>query len=230
MEPVGRPWGTKNPEYAARRAALADAARARLLADGGATSLHELAEAAGVSVPTLRHYFGDRAGVVAAALRREEVAAAPHLSRLAAPSSSDLTESLTGFLRELVAAWGRYGVGRVFTVGLVVGAYDVEAGPAYLDGVLEPTLQAIEARLAGHAAAGALRIAAGDAEGLRAAALSLVAPVLVGLIHQDALGGAACRRLDLNAFVATHVAGFVRAYGPAPRRPRTPSTGATRRR
>lgn len=220
---MGRPIGARNPDYEAKRAALADAALPRLMADGGGTSLNEFAAELGVSVPTLKHYFGDRPGLIAAALRRQSELARPFVEPLATPSSRDLSTSLVGFLRALVRAWRPFGVGRVFTVGMAAGAYDAAVGPAYLDGVLEPTLQAIERRLQAHARAGALRVGPDDAGGLRAAALALLSPVVLALIHQDALGGANCRNLDVEAFVATHVAAFIRGWGrpgrtPKPRR------------
>lgn len=213
---MGRPIGSKNAEYARRRAALLDAAMPRLLADQGATSFNEIAAAVGVSVPTLRHYFADRPGLIAAALRHQQSRGAPHLARVAAPSSADLGTSLAQFLGELALAWRTFGVGRLFAGGLAMGLRDTAAGPAYLDGILEPTLVAVEARLRAHAEVGALRVAPDDAAGLRAAALSLLAPVVLALLHQDALGGAACRALDVPTYVQVHVDGFVRAYGADP--------------
>jgi AcrR family transcriptional regulator len=220
---VGRPIGSKHPDYARKRAALAEAALPRLLADAGETSLNELAAAIGVSVPTLKHYFGDRAGLVAAAWRRLAELARPHLRDAETPSADDLETSLRDFLRALLAAWRAFGVGRVFSVGLAAGLHDAAVGPAYLDGVLEPTLQALERRLRRHAERGQLRVRADDGDGLRAAALVLLSPVVLALIHQDALGGASCRALDVEAFVDFHLAGFIRAHGRdggAPRRAR----------
>lgn len=210
---MGRPIGSKNAEYERRRADLLDAAMPRLLADQGMTSFNEIAAEVGVSVPTLRHYFKDRSGLVAAALRHQHRHGASHLARAAVPSSPDLATSLTQFLGELAQAWRVFGVGRLFAGGLAMGLRDTAAGPAYLDGILEPTLVAVEARLGAHAAAGTLALAADDAGGLRAAALSLLSPVVLALLHQDALGGAACRALDVAAYVQVHVAAFVRAYG-----------------
>lgn len=220
---MGRPIGSRSPDYETKRAALAEAAAARLLADGGATSLNELAAATGSSVTTLKHYFGDRPGVVAAALRRQGELARLHVEAVARPSSRDLTRSLTTMLSELAEAWRRFGVGRVLTVGLTLGAYQAGVGPAYLEGLLEPTLQAVERRLQAHARAGALVMDPEDGEGLRAAALVLLSPVLLALIHQDALGGERCRALDVEGLVRSHVTGFVRGYGRrrGPRRPRT---------
>ena len=209
---MGRPIGSKNPEYERRRAGLLDAAMPRLIADHGGTSLNEIAAEVGVSVPTLRHYFKDWSGLVAAALRRQQLHGAPHLARAAVPSSPDLMTSLAQLLGELAQAWRMFGVGRLFAGGLAIGLRDTAAGPAYLDGILEPTLVAVEARLRAHAESGTLALAADDAAGLRAAALSLLSPVVLALLHQDALGGAACRALDVMAYVQVHVAGFVRAY------------------
>lgn len=217
---MGRPIGSKNAEYERRRAGLLDAAMQRLLVDGGATSFNELAEAVGASVPTLRHYFGDRPGLVAAGLRRQAEHARPHLARAAVPSSDDLQTSLAAYLVELVRAWRAFGVGRIFSVGLTMGMQDEGAGPAYLDGVLEPTLRAVEARLRCHALAGALALSPDDAEGLRAAGLALAAPVVLALLHQDALGGRRCRALDVEAFIQVHVAAWARGYA-APSRTRS---------
>jgi len=48
-----------------------------------------------------------------------------------------------------------------------------------------------------------------------ASGTSTSVPLFVALLHQDALGGAMCRELDVDAFVDNHVDMFVRAYGVA---------------
>ncbi len=80
--------------------------------------------------------------------------------------------------------------------------------------LLEPTLHSAEARIALHMAQG--EIGACD---VRVAAVELVAPVVVVLLHQRSLGGVSVRQLDVNAFLDEHVARFLRAFGPAPRTP-----------
>lgn len=102
------------------------------------------------------------------------------------PSSRDLETSLVEFLLELVPAWRAFEVGRVFSAGLARGLQGAGAGPAYLDGVFEPTLVAVEAPLRSHGEEGALVVRADDAGGLRAAGLALVAPVVLALIHRRA--------------------------------------------
>jgi hypothetical protein len=79
--------------------------------------------------------------------------------------------------------------------------------------VLEPSLVTLEARLQRHAARGELRH-----ENARLAALQLLSPVLLAVLHQRELGGAQCRPLDLSTFIEPHVDAFVRAWSPdAPR-------------
>jgi hypothetical protein len=40
----------------------------------------------------------------------------------------------------------------------------------------------------------------------------LLSPVVLGLLHQDSLGGAQCRPLELPRFLETHVDAFLRAF------------------
>jgi AcrR family transcriptional regulator len=207
---VGRPSGSKNPGYEERRDALARSILPRLTADDGPrTSLADLAAAANVSVPTMKHYFGDRSGVVAAGLRILSAQGAPWTASITTPSSPELAASLTDVATALATAWVRFGVGRVFGAAIAVGIHDATVGPGTVDGVLEPTIQAIETRLGHHASAGTLHL--GDDE-LRLASLQFLSPLLLALLHQNELSGAGCRPLDMDQFIARHVARFVRAW------------------
>ena len=80
-------------------------------------------------------------------------------------------------------------------------------GPRYIQAILEPTLQAVKARFAAHIAAGEMRDA-----GAHHAALALLAPVILALLHQGELGRAKCHPLDLEAFVEDHAAAFIRTW------------------
>ena len=68
---MARPRGTRSEDYEAKRAALIAKLRDRLRAPGPRPSLRELSVAAEVSQPTLRHYFGDREGLVRAVMADE---------------------------------------------------------------------------------------------------------------------------------------------------------------
>ena len=128
----------------------------------------------------------------------------------ASPSPGDLRGSLLDLLRRTAMGW-RFGVGRLYQGGLALGLGDGRLGPAYVDNLLEPLLQAVEARLAKHHAWGEARV-----EHPRFAALQLVSPLVLALLHQDGLGGAECRPLDLDAFIVDLADGFVRAHALAP--------------
>jgi AcrR family transcriptional regulator len=208
IEPMARPTGSRNADYEARRAELALAAsRALVDADGHPTSLAHIARAVGVSVPTLRHYFDDHDGVVAAAFEAVRDDGHVHIAALKDPGPLDLAASVAEFVCELERGWS-FGLGAVFATGLTHGLRHEVRGPAMLDFLVEPTLQALEARLAVHAARGELRA---DAD-LRAAALALFAPAFVSRLHQHELGGRSCRPLDQSAFDDTHLDAWLRGW------------------
>lgn len=207
---MARPTGTRNPGYDARRAAMASAMVAALVDDAGApSSLSALATAAGVSVPTLKHYFGDHDGAVRAALQAAEEAGAVYVARLRDPGDAALADSLAGLAAELVAGWP-HGLGALFSGAFTQGLGHAARGPAVVDHLLEPTLQGLEARLAVHRDRGELPA---DVD-LRAAGLAFLSPLLLALLHQHGLSGATCRPLDLHAFAREHTASWVRGWAP----------------
>lgn len=205
---MGRPAGKHNAGFEAKRVALTFALVPRVMSTPPA-SLRELAEAANVSVPTLRHYFGDRDGAIRGAFDAMYTLGAEGMTRSASEAMGPLPESLAWFLGSFRLAWDDDGAGRMIAAGLAEGLGNEGVGPSFVDNMLEPSLVAAEVRLAAHRARG--EIGPGD---LRHAALDLVSPVMMALLHQGPLGGARCRPLDLDAFVADHIARFVRAWGP----------------
>jgi AcrR family transcriptional regulator len=174
---------------------------------GADASFRDLARATGVGTPTLRHYFDDRDGVIAAVLESVAAEGARYLLMVSATPTAPLADSL-GFLLTMVVRGLKSGLGEVHALGLTAGLAHASLGPKYLDHILEPTLQAFEAHLAHHAARGALRT---DVD-LRLAALQLVSPLLLGALHQLELGGTRCRPLDLDALVEPHLASWLRAW------------------
>ena len=177
-----------------------------LRADGEPATFKDLAAAAMVSPATLKHYFGDRTGVVAAVTEAFAVDAQPHLADMAAVAAgSTVEESLTGVLLGFTQAWRQHGAGTVISGGLAVGLGHHDNGPAVVEKVLEPLLRAMERRLEAHVARGDLPVLP-----VRESAISVVAPVLLALIHQDGLGGSSCRHLDVEDFTRTHVRTIVR--------------------
>lgn len=208
-----RAKGARNAGFERQRAALADLLRRRL-ADGAAPrpSFRELAAAAGVAVATLRHYFGDREGLVREVLALHSSGAEPHLAFLRQPQSP-FEASVAAACAYIALGLRQRVVGELHTLGLAEGLGRPAVGASYLTEVLEPMLGAVEGRLHAHIARGDMRCV-----DPRAAALSLVSPVVLAHLHQFALGGCATQPLDLDAFVREHAAAFVRAYA-APSEP-----------
>jgi AcrR family transcriptional regulator len=215
---MGRRKGARNADFEVARAALVTKLTARLMGPAAArASLRGLAEAAGVSLPTLQHYFGDRTGVLVAVFESAHRGAGPYLTEVAEGTLPSLRVSVEWFLRYVLDGLVTHGVAQLHELGLTTGARDDVVGPAYLAHILEPSLVALERRLERHRAAGHLQPC-----NLRMAALALLSPVLLAVLHQHSLGGCAMRPLDLDELVTVHAAAFVRAYGPAraPRRRR----------
>jgi AcrR family transcriptional regulator len=208
---MGRRAGSRNLDYARTREQIVSRLASGMLAtDRSHLSFRELAHGASVPPSTLRHYFPDRERVLEAVLERVHALGLRDLAERTTAERGDLRNSLRWFLGFLVEGWGR-GVGRSHALGLAEGLGDGSLGPAYLRHLLEPTLRSAEVRIEHHLARG--EMARCDA---RLAAIELVAPVVVVLLHQGALGGASVRPLDVEAFLDEHVARFVLAFAPVP--------------
>lgn len=169
-------------------------------------SLRELAAAAEVSVPTLRHYFGDREGIVAAVLADAHARGAPFLA-LAARPDGPLLHSLRTGLNQIVQGH-LFAVGGFHAIGLTEGLLHRTIGPHYLQTILEPALQAFELRLQAHIKLGELKPI-----NVRHAALGLVAPVVLFMLHQGELGGQRVRPGGPGELVDYLVDAFVVAFG-----------------
>ena len=204
-----RPRGAPNADHDAKRAALLDRLLTALTESREPPSLRGLAAAAGVSTPTLRHYFGDRDAVLAAVFAHCRRRAAGEL-RTAATPAGPVAASVHGLLEHAAAGFAHAGLGRLHELGLREGLTGPAAAAAYLSDVLDPTLDAFAARLAAHVAAGELRPL-----DPRRAAVQLLAPLLVAHLHQRGLGGADGRPLDLPALIAETADTFVRGNRPA---------------
>jgi AcrR family transcriptional regulator len=204
---MARTSGSRNRDYDEKRLGLlkrldprlSDLSRAR-------PSFREMAGAAGVSVPTLRHYFTDREGVVQAYLVWQGGESARYRP-LVATTEDPFQQSIRKVLRG--ASFGLKDMGRIRThvVGLTEGLHNERVGPSYLQATLEPLLASVEQRLTLHVARGEMR-----SVDLRHAAISLLAPLLLAILHQRELGGTSVRQMDVDRFIEDHASAFVRAY------------------
>jgi AcrR family transcriptional regulator len=204
---VGRASGSLNRDHAETRSDLARRLAQQLLSAGGTLpSLRTLAEGVGVDPGTLRHYFDDRRGAVQAAMETLLPLGDDQKARALALASLPVEQALTTLLTRVVQAWEGL-LGAMHATGFVEGMVDGAIGQAYVRTMLEPTLATVEVLLADFHARNMLRV-----PDVRLGALALLSPVMLACFHQVQLQGRSCRPLDLEAFVASHVQGFLRGY------------------
>jgi hypothetical protein len=204
---VGRASGSLNRDHAETRSDLARRLAQHLLSSGGTLpSLRTLAEGVGVDPGTLRHYFDDRRGAVQAAMETLLPLGDDQKARALALASLPVGQALTTLLTRVVQAWEGL-LGAMHTTGFVEGMVDGAIGQAYVRTMLEPTLSTVEVLLADFHARNMLQV-----PDVRLGALALMSPVMLACFHQVQLQGRACRSLDLEAFVTSHVQGFLRGY------------------
>lgn len=209
-----RPRGRRNADFDTTRETLLARIHARLeSADGPGLSLSEMAVAAEVTLPTLRHYFGDRGGVLQAILERMHREGQVYLREVAAAPLPGLRDSVRGYL-EFLAAGLRSGILRMYAVGATNGMQEAGVARACLSELLEPIINSLEVRLARHQASGEMRVV-----NVRHAAMALIAPVMIALQHQEELGGRSYRPLELGAFLDDLTDAFVRAHAVDPAAP-----------
>lgn len=158
-------------------------------------SLRQFAIRAGVSEPTLRHYFNDRRGVVIAIIALFAEGARDWLARCAQPQDS-LEAAVSGYGDMALEGANTDLFAQAHAFALVESIHDPLVARSYLDTIIEPSLKAIEARLASLDPDGTR----GDA--VRHAALALYAPVLIAVLHQRLLKGDEARPLDMGEFFA----------------------------
>ncbi|HEY8615947.1 TetR/AcrR family transcriptional regulator [Phenylobacterium sp.] len=172
-------------------------------------SLRQLAEAAGVTVPTLRHYFGGRAEVMTAILEAYREAGGKRLEMLAfteQPFEAAIREFAFSLLMA-VQIPREVRLGDVFAVSIAEGLLDAQIGPAALTHIVDPAIDTLQARLRLHIARGEMI----DTD-TRPAALMLLSPLLLAILHQHHMGGAECNPADLPKVTEEICAAFIRAY------------------
>jgi AcrR family transcriptional regulator len=203
---MSRPVGSNGATHDARKASLLAGVRQRLTAANlPSASLRELATAAGVTIPTLRHYFGKREDIVEALLVDLGRQGEPHVARTVRVDLP-FRDSIADYVAYVRAGF-QYGLADIHTLGLREGLRQDRLGPAYLNTILEPTIQSLETKLRLHQEKGDMRVT-----DTRVAALQLLSPLVIVFLHQTELCGDTVRPLDIDAYCAAHVDNFVRCF------------------
>lgn len=209
-----RTRGARNEDYEAKRRLLLESLRQRLRQPGPAPSERDLAAAAGITVPTLKHYFGDRAGVLRAIFEDEfrigNMPGGPlHVASLPTGAFADSVRDALVFL-DAGLVFG--GLMHSHALGLTEGFQASAAADAYVSFILDPTVDAIAKRLRLHQERGEMV----DTADARIAALQLVSPLIFGRIHQNRLGGNESNPLSINALIDQCSKAFVASYAAPP--------------
>lgn len=178
-----RPAGVRNHDFDEKRAALLNTLTDfALKAALDRPSLRQFAIAAHQSEPTLRHYFGDRQGLVIEIIGNLSERAKVTWDMAAMPASGPAA-AVTDYLTFAEAGMKQGIFTRVHAFGLIEAFADDVVGKYYLKTMLEPSLKAFSDKL--RKTPGAAR----DEDELRAAALAATAPLFVLGVHQELLGG-----------------------------------------
>lgn len=172
---MGRPAGSRNVNYDSRRAGLAASIFSAIQARTGRASLRDLAVASGVSVSTLRHYFGDRNGLLDALLEVLGEELADTLEQVISELPVPFSEALPALMAELELAVAGP-LRDHLRVALVEGLATSALHRVLLYGTLAPSLLAIEDMLE------ARRDQLVPNPNLRVAAVALVTPLFFCLL------------------------------------------------
>jgi AcrR family transcriptional regulator len=202
-----RPKGSLNDDFEASRKALLAKLRKSLLGPSPPSSMRSMAQAADVTVPTLKHYFGKKDAMLAAVFADCHEGGAQELLTAATPIGG-FTASVGHLVRHVADGFRYGGLDRLHVVGLTEGLVEQPVANSYLTEILEPTIEAATTRLQAHIDFGEMqRVSA------RHAAFALLSPILLLFLHQRGLNGSKTHPTDIEAFIKTHVEGFVRGYG-----------------
>ena len=204
-----RTYGAKNADHEAKRQKMvALIAPVIMRAAPERPSLREMAKAAGVSVNNLRHYFGTREGVLEAVFEAMGVAGEPYMTRALRFTDLPVATGLHTLLSELTAAWTPEQLGGLHRSGISEGLGSEALGPSYLEHLLEPTISIVEQMLEVWHARKEI-----EYRDVRVAAMSLLSPLLLALIHQRGLGGCDARPIDFESFIDELVERWLGGFG-----------------
>jgi AcrR family transcriptional regulator len=206
---MSRPAGRRNADFDETRTDILDRVVHAVAGHPERTSFADLAEVSGVSRTTLRHYFPTRDDLLRAMIEHMRVLSDRAGAAFPVSAALPIEQALRLALHRLVFAW-RVGVGALFTAGLLWGLGDQDLGPVYVANLLEPMLMSFEGHIAARLGEQGLEEAS-----VRHAALALIGPVILALLHQESLNGASCRPLDMDAFVEAHLNRFIAGWFPA---------------
>ena len=140
---MARPAGVKNQDYEKKRVALLDAVLAHVeREDVVQPSLRQLAIAATVSDINLRHYFGDRRGVVLALFKHMRKTSEGVRDVMRSPAET-VSEAVESYIQLACSAGTDTPFIRRHVFALREAIADTEVYLHYVDEILEPAADAV---------------------------------------------------------------------------------------
>jgi hypothetical protein len=128
------------------------------------------------------------------------------VSKANGPFAASMREFAQGFVFGLQAG-SAVRLGDVLAASLCEGLADPQVSPLALAHIIDPAVDALTARLEAHAERGEM-----IETDLRAAALMLLSPLLLAVLHQDQMKGRESRHIELTGLAEQVSSAFVRAY------------------
>ena len=172
-----RPAGLRNTDFDQKRMRLIERLTSFALAeDQSLPSFRQFAIAAETSEPTLRHYFGDRNGLVIEIMREIGARAEP-LWAVVATGATDPKAAVQEYLTISEGGIRHGGFLRAHVFGLVEGLHNPDVALAYRDFILNPALNIVETKLK------ATQGGPEDKEDTRTLAYLFLAPLLVHALY-----------------------------------------------
>lgn len=192
---MARPAGVRNSDFNQKKLSLLEKLTEYLLRDGVyVPSLRQLAIAAETSEPTLRHYFGDRSGLIVAVLEHIGKTDEPILTSLREPQES-CEGALNGFMQYLQRFRAHRNYSKIQALGIRESLADEDVQSAYLQKLVRPGVEVLTERF--------LRSRGGPAtftEARSAATMTISASIFM-VLHQDVLNGKEHMPIDHETYL-----------------------------
>jgi AcrR family transcriptional regulator len=176
-----------------------------------AARLEDIAALAGVSKGAIYLYFATKEDIFRAVVEQSLAPSLQAVKNVAADGQSPFPELLKNFTAAVASLLDREPVGGIIKVVIGESRNFPELARAWHDTVVAPALGAMTAAITAAQARGELR--SGDA---RRYAISLVAPLLVGVIWRETFVPIGAAPLDIPALAEQHVELWLRGMRAEP--------------
>lgn len=213
---MARPAGVRNQDFEEKRGALLRKVTGYLLQDDVVRpSFRQLAIAADSSEPTLRHYFGNRAGVIVEAfklIRRES----EHLRDILRQPQKDCTTAVMSYVDYVLELAKSERYVQAHVLGIRESLDDDGVKEAYLTEFVGPGIEALTERLLGTPGP------PHTPEEAQAAAMMIVSSSVTMILHQDVLNGRKYMPVDRKLYLEQFGNWFLRGLDSSRRAPEEP--------